>query len=76
VLLAAELKENKEINLDIKALWKQMLSSKKEEGEERIWRYGAGAGGGVTLLSKPVEEFQEMELKVASLLRLLKIQGF
>lgn len=42
--------------------------------EERIWRYGAG--GGVTLLSKPVDEFQEMEMKVASFLRLLKIHGF
>lgn len=42
--------------------------------EDRIWRYGAG--GGVTLLSKPVDEFQEMELKVSSFLRLLKIQGF
>lgn len=42
--------------------------------EERIWRYGAG--GGVTLLSRPVEEFQEMEHKVASFLKLLKIHGF
>lgn len=42
--------------------------------EERIWRYGAG--GGVTLLSKPVDEYQEMELKVSSFLRLLKIHGF
>lgn len=42
--------------------------------EERIWRYGAG--GGVTLLSKPVEEFTEMELKVSSFLKILKIQGF
>lgn len=42
--------------------------------DHRIWRYGAG--GGVTLLSNPVEEFQEMELKVASFLRLLKIRGY
>ena len=32
--------------------------------EQRIWRYGAG--GGITLLSKAHEEFQEMELKVKS----------
>lgn len=42
--------------------------------EERVWRYGAG--GGVTLLSKPVDEFKEMELKVASFLKLLNIPGF
>ena len=41
--------------------------------EERMWRYGAG--GGVTLLSKPVLEFKEMESKVDSFLRLLKIRG-
>lgn len=42
--------------------------------EERIWRYGAG--GGITLLSRPVDEFKEMEDKVSSFLKLLKIQGF
>ena len=42
--------------------------------EERTWRYGAG--GGVTLLSNPVSEFQEMELKVASFLQLLKVPGY
>lgn len=41
---------------------------------ERIWRYGAG--GGITLLSKPVYEFQEMESKVKSFLTLLKAPGF
>jgi anthranilate/para-aminobenzoate synthase component I len=41
---------------------------------ERIWRYGAG--GGVTLLSKAVDEFKEMESKVESFLRLLKIRGY
>ncbi len=38
--------------------------------EERIWRYGAG--GGITLLSRPVDEFKEMESKVSSFLTLLK----
>lgn len=42
--------------------------------QERIWRYGAG--GGITLLSKPVSEFKEMEDKVASFLKLLEISGF
>lgn len=42
--------------------------------EERIWRYGAG--GGITLLSKPVDEFKEMEDKVSSFLKLLKIPGY
>ena len=42
--------------------------------EERIWRYGAG--GGITLLSRPVDEFKEMEDKVSSFLKLLKIPGF
>jgi anthranilate/para-aminobenzoate synthase component I len=42
--------------------------------EERIWRYGAG--GGITLLSRPVDEFKEMEDKVSSFLKLLKISGF
>lgn len=41
--------------------------------EERLWRYGAG--GGITLLSKPVDEFKEMEAKVTSFLKLLKIPG-
>jgi anthranilate/para-aminobenzoate synthase component I len=41
---------------------------------ERMWRYGAG--GGVTLLSKAVDEFKEMESKVDSFLRLLKIRGY
>jgi para-aminobenzoate synthetase component I len=42
--------------------------------EERTWRYGAG--GGVTLLSQAVGEFQEMELKVASFMKLLKVPGY
>lgn len=42
--------------------------------EEKMWRYGAG--GGITLLSKAVDEFQEMESKVASFLKLLKIPGY
>jgi para-aminobenzoate synthetase component 1 len=42
--------------------------------EERIWRYGAG--GGITLLSKPVDEFNEMESKVASFMKLLKNSGY
>ncbi len=41
---------------------------------ERIWR--VGAGGGVTLLSSPVAEFQEMESKVKSFLTLLKAPGY
>jgi para-aminobenzoate synthetase component I len=41
---------------------------------ERIWRIGAG--GGVTLLSSPVGEFQEMESKVKSFLTLLKAPGY
>lgn len=41
--------------------------------EERVWRYGAGSG--VTLLSRPVDEFKEMEQKVESFLKLLKIAG-
>lgn len=41
---------------------------------ERIWRYGAG--GGVTLLSRPVDEFKEMESKVVSFLTLLKVPGY
>jgi anthranilate/para-aminobenzoate synthase component I len=42
--------------------------------EERLWRYGAG--GGITLLSRPVDEFKEMEAKVSSFLTLLKIRGY
>ncbi len=41
---------------------------------ERIWRYGAG--GGITLGSNPVHEYQEMEAKVASFLTLIKAPGF
>lgn len=36
---------------------------------DKLWRYGAG--GGVTLLSRPVDEFLEMESKVNSFLALL-----
>ena len=42
--------------------------------EERMWRYGAG--GGITLLSRPVDEFKEMEAKVSSFLTLLKLRGY
>jgi para-aminobenzoate synthetase component 1 len=38
--------------------------------DSRVWRYGAG--GGITLLSKAPQEFQEMELKVESFLALFK----
>lgn len=41
---------------------------------ERLWRYGAG--GGVTLLSNAVQEFNEMEAKVYSFLTLLKTPGY
>lgn len=41
---------------------------------ERLWRFGAG--GGITLLSKPTSEFQEMESKVASFLTLIKAPGY
>lgn len=41
---------------------------------DRLWRYGAG--GGITLLSKPTSEFQEMESKLASFLTLLKAPGY
>jgi para-aminobenzoate synthetase component I len=41
--------------------------------EHRLWRYGAG--GGVTLLSKAVDEYKEMESKVTSFLKLLNIPG-
>lgn len=40
---------------------------------DRLWRYGAG--GGITLLSRPVSEFQEMEAKVSSFLKFLKAPG-
>lgn len=41
---------------------------------ERLWRYGAG--GGITLGSNPVHEFQEMEAKVASFLTLIHAPGY
>lgn len=41
---------------------------------ERLWRYGAG--GGITLSSNPVHEFQEMEAKVASFLTLIRAPGY
>jgi para-aminobenzoate synthetase component 1 len=41
---------------------------------DRLWKYGAG--GGITLLSRPTSEFQEMEQKVASFLTLLKAPGY
>ncbi len=41
---------------------------------DKLWRYGAG--GGVTLLSKPVQEFQEMESKVSSFLTSLHVPGY
>lgn len=41
---------------------------------DKLWRYGAG--GGVTLLSKPVNEFNEMESKVSSFLTLLNVPGY
>lgn len=41
---------------------------------DRLWRYAAG--GGITLLSKAVFEFQEMEGKVSSFLTLLKAPGY
>ncbi len=41
---------------------------------DRLWRYGAG--GGITLLSKAPNEFQEMEAKVASFLTLLNAPGY
>lgn len=42
--------------------------------EQRLWRFGAG--GGITLLSKPVDEFNEMESKVRSFLTLIKAPGY
>lgn len=42
--------------------------------QDRLWRYGAG--GGVTLLSKPSAEFQEMESKVSSFLSFLNAPGY
>jgi anthranilate/para-aminobenzoate synthase component I len=41
---------------------------------DRLWRYGAG--GGITLLSRPTAEYQEMEDKVSSFLTLLKTPGY
>ena len=41
---------------------------------DRLWRYGAG--GGITLLSRPASEFNEMEAKVSSFLTLLKAPGY
>jgi len=41
---------------------------------DRLWRYGAG--GGITLLSKPTSEYQEMENKVSSFLTLLRAPGY
>lgn len=41
---------------------------------DRLWRYGAG--GGITLLSRPASEFQEMESKVKSFLTLIKSPGY
>jgi para-aminobenzoate synthetase component 1 len=41
---------------------------------DRFWKYAAG--GGITLLSKAVFEFQEMEAKVSSFLTLLKSSGY
>ncbi len=41
---------------------------------ERIWRYGAG--GAITLMSRPVEEFQEMESKVESFLTFVGAPGY
>jgi anthranilate/para-aminobenzoate synthase component I len=41
---------------------------------DKLWRYGAG--GGITLLSRPTTEFQEMESKVSSFLTLLKAPGY
>lgn len=44
------------------------------ELSEKLWRYGAG--GGITLGSNPVHEFQEMEAKVNSFLTLLQAPGY
>jgi para-aminobenzoate synthetase component I len=41
---------------------------------DRLWRYGAG--GGITLLSKNAEEYQEMEAKVNSFLTLVAAPGY
>lgn len=41
---------------------------------DRLWRYAAG--GGITLLSKPTSEFQEMESKVSSFLTLIRAPGY
>jgi anthranilate/para-aminobenzoate synthase component I len=41
---------------------------------DKLWKYGAG--GGITLLSKPTSEYQEMENKVSSFLTFLKVPGY
>ncbi|MFL5783305.1 MAG: chorismate-binding protein [Bacteriovoracaceae bacterium] len=41
---------------------------------ERLWKYGAG--GGITLGSNAVHEYQEMEAKVASFLTLISAPGY
>lgn len=41
---------------------------------DRLWKYGAG--GGITLLSRPTSEFQEMEAKTASFLTFIKAPGY
>ncbi len=41
---------------------------------ERLWRFGAG--GGITLGSEAVHEYQEMEAKVASFLTLIRAPGY
>lgn len=50
------------------------IRTAKVNVNDRLWRYGAG--GGITLLSNPVLEFQEMESKVASFLSLLRAPGY
>lgn len=61
-------------------LWKKRVSASinirtaEVDPLERLWRLGAG--GGVTLLSTPVGEFQEMEAKIKSFLTLLKAPGY
>jgi para-aminobenzoate synthetase component 1 len=42
--------------------------------EDRFWKYGAG--GGVTLLSRAVDEYQEMEDKLNSFLTLVGAPGY
>jgi anthranilate/para-aminobenzoate synthase component I len=50
------------------------IRTAKVNVDDRLWRYGAG--GGITLLSEPVREYQEMEAKVSSFLTLLKAPGY